>query len=87
MACGTKKKKKMRQGGGISGKIKKSRQGGGISGKIKKSRQGGGISGKIKKILIFTHLLLNELIPDIVYSIRVFLLLWLFNTYLLYCNI
>lgn len=47
MACKT--KKKMRQGGGISGKIKKSRQGGGISGKIKKSRQGGGISGKIKK--------------------------------------
>lgn len=49
MACGTKKKKKMRLGGGISGKLKKSRLGGGISGKLKKSRLGGGISGKLKK--------------------------------------
>lgn len=45
MACGTKKKKKMSQGGSVSGKSKKEtamkdkkRLGGGISPKIKKSK-------------------------------------------------
>lgn len=43
MACGTKKKKKMRQGGGVSGKIKKE------AAMKNKKRLGGGISPKLKK--------------------------------------
>lgn len=43
MACGTKKKKKMRQGGGVSCKIKKE------SAMKSKKRLGGGISPKLKK--------------------------------------